>query len=188
MNRIKEVRSAAGLSRKELGDAVGVTLHTIRRYEIGEIDVSLDMLQKIADVLECEPADLVVSGIGSGTPDIVAADAPVGMPRLGDLLGHKGLRLYAVLTEVVADAGVRRGDTIVVDETAAAIAARKAGDILVVRVPAPNILILRQYIPPRLLVTNRLGHDNSSLKLDDASTRLEVIGVVAGPSAVGGVE
>lgn len=178
MNRIREMRGNAHMSRRDLGDAVGVTEHTIRRYEKGEISVSLPMLTKIATALHCDPADLVASGLADAASDAEPADSPAGLPRLADLLGKKGLRLYRVLTEVLADAGIRRGEQIVVDETEAAIAARRAGDVLIVKTETPNLLLLRQYLPPRLLVTNRFGADNSTLKLDDKTIPLAVLGVV----------
>jgi hypothetical protein len=83
------------------------------------------------------------------------------------------------LTEVLAETGLRAGHHILVDETEDAIAERRAGDTLLIRVTAPNILILRQFVPPALLTTNRFGPHNTTLKLLDRTVRPAIVGVMS---------
>jgi len=64
--RIKEARKAAGLSQTELANRLGKTLRTIQKYESGEIEPSLAMINSIAKELNASPADL----IGYQRPDI----------------------------------------------------------------------------------------------------------------------
>ena len=53
-NRIEELRSAKGLSRQQLADAVGVHYQTIGYLERGEYNPSLSLALKIANTLKTE--------------------------------------------------------------------------------------------------------------------------------------
>lgn len=48
-NRIKLLRTEAGLSRKELADAVGVNFQTIGYLERGDFNPSLELAFKLAE-------------------------------------------------------------------------------------------------------------------------------------------
>ena len=55
--RIKEARINSRLSLKDLGTKVGLSEGTMQRYETGQIKgVDVNLLKKIADVLECSEA------------------------------------------------------------------------------------------------------------------------------------
>ena len=49
---IRKVRKEKGFTQKELGEKLGLTEATFNRYETGRQNLTLDTLQKIADVLE----------------------------------------------------------------------------------------------------------------------------------------
>ena len=53
MNRIKELRRKAGLSQKELGEAIGVNHSAIARYELGNRTVSVATARRLCDVFGC---------------------------------------------------------------------------------------------------------------------------------------
>ena len=53
-NRIEELRSAKGLSRQQLADAVGVHYQTVGYLERGEYNPSLSLALKIAYTLKTE--------------------------------------------------------------------------------------------------------------------------------------
>ena len=53
-NRIEELRSAKGLSRQQLADAVGVHYQTVGYLERGEYNPSLSLALKIANSLKTE--------------------------------------------------------------------------------------------------------------------------------------
>lgn len=182
MNRIEELREARGLTRRELADRIGVTVQTIGRLETGEMQLRQHYIDAIARAMECAPGDLLVSPIAtSGQSEVEPADDPDGLPSIAETIGHRGLRLYRVLAESLADIGVRAGALIWVDETESAISARKAGDVLLVRLLTPGILILRQFLPPNLLTTNAFGPSNSTLKLDDRTIKSAIVGVLLLP-------
>lgn len=64
--RIKAARKAANLSQTELAKQLDKTLRTVQKYESGEIEPSIAMINAIAKVLDVSPADL----IGYQKPDI----------------------------------------------------------------------------------------------------------------------
>ena len=57
-NRIEEVRTARGMTRQELADAVGVHYQTIGYLERQEYSPSLVLALKIAEVLQADLRDL----------------------------------------------------------------------------------------------------------------------------------
>lgn len=57
--RIKSARKAAGLSQTELATRLNKTLRTIQKYESGEIEPSIAMINGIARELNASPADLI---------------------------------------------------------------------------------------------------------------------------------
>lgn len=57
--RIKAARKAVGFSQTELANRLGKTLRTIQKYESGEIEPSIAMINTIAKELNVSPADLI---------------------------------------------------------------------------------------------------------------------------------
>lgn len=57
--RIKAARKASGLSQTELAKRLEKTLRTVQKYESGEIDPSIAMINAIAKELNVSPADLI---------------------------------------------------------------------------------------------------------------------------------
>ena len=49
--RIKELREAAGISQRELGERIGISGPAVAMWESGENRPSLTNLEKLADVL-----------------------------------------------------------------------------------------------------------------------------------------
>jgi len=179
MNRIKEFREERRLSRRELGELLGASYKTVERLEETQRSISTKWLAKLAEIFDCSMSDLLVGGITAETePDATLAVPGPGTPRVSAAAQRRG-GLYRVLTEVLAETGLRAGHHILVDETEDAIAERRAGDTLLIRVTAPNILILRQFVPPALLTTNRFGPHNTTLKLLDRTVRPAIVGVMS---------
>lgn len=57
--RLREVRIARNLTQQKLSDAVGLALRSYQCYEQGTREPPLDMLVKLADVLEV-PTDYLL--------------------------------------------------------------------------------------------------------------------------------
>ena len=59
MENLRKIRKAKGLNQKELASLVGVSESSISQYETGGKNPSFEVALKIAEVLDCEFADLV---------------------------------------------------------------------------------------------------------------------------------
>lgn len=53
--RIKLLRKRKGLNQKELAGILGKSLRTVQKYETGEIEVSIAVVNQLADILESTP-------------------------------------------------------------------------------------------------------------------------------------
>ena len=63
--RIRTARKNQGINQTELANLLGKSLRTIQKYENGEIEVSIAMINEIAKVLECESTYLMGYEINS---------------------------------------------------------------------------------------------------------------------------
>lgn len=159
-HRLREIREAAGLSIDELAAKVGTSRQQVSRHERGERRLTIQWMQRYAVALEIAPADLLVTPPMADTPELEPADLS-GLGELGQALAAKGLAIYRVVHSRIPDAG---------------IAAARLGDAIVVR--GENGLMLRQFLPPNLVVTNEPGPSNLAHRLDDRTIDLEIVGVV----------
>ena len=57
--RIRDRRQSKGLTMEELGKEIGTTAATISRYELGQRNVSLEVLNNIATALEIDLWELI---------------------------------------------------------------------------------------------------------------------------------
>lgn len=177
-NRIRELRELAGLSMDELAERLGTSRQQVSKHEHGQRRLTIQWLQRYAMALGVTPADIMAA------PDLADPRSEVepatieGMQQLSRAIASRGLALYRVLKSRLTDIGIADGAMLTVDSTAAAIAAARAGDAVVVRLVDTEILLLRQYVPPNLLVTHEPGSHNTIMRLDDRSVRVELVGVV----------
>lgn len=177
MNRIKELREAAGMSLEDLAAVLGTSRQHVARHERGERRLTIQWINRYAVALEVAPADIMAA------PELADVESEIepatidGMPQLSRLIGSRGLSVYRVVKSRLTTAGIEDGALVMVDATPAAIAAMKPGDAVVVRLTGSEILLLRQIIPPSLLVTNEPGPHNAVMRLDDRSIAIEIVGV-----------
>jgi hypothetical protein len=174
-NRIRERRKQLGWSSDRLAAALGTTGATVRRLEIGETKLTVEWMQRLAKIMECSTSDLIASAILAGASDDVEP-AEIEMQGLARAISQRGLTVYRVIGDSVSEAGVRLGDIITVDESAASLAALDTGDIVLVEFHDPYVLALRVYVKPGLLITNRQG-TNLAVRTDDRSVRSVIRGV-----------
>ena len=62
MNKLMNARRAAGLSREDLGKAVGISSRTIERYEQGRSDLADASYKTVIDIakkLKVKPDDII---------------------------------------------------------------------------------------------------------------------------------
>lgn len=157
-NRIEEIRMSRGMRQEDLAEKVGTTGAQIGKLERRERRLTTGWMMRLAQALEVYPTDLLDMAAMAGGPDIESAQ---GGPH-AKALSQRGLRYYNVLTDVLSDAGISKGKTILADESDAALEKVKTGDIVLVemrRGGKGNAIhtALRIYVAPDLLTTNRAG-------------------------------
>ncbi|MFP3835324.1 helix-turn-helix transcriptional regulator [Chryseobacterium sp. SIMBA_028] len=64
--RIKEVAKRKGLTMRSLSEKSGIDTVALSRYNTGVVEPPISRLQKIADVLDCEIAELLPVGENFG--------------------------------------------------------------------------------------------------------------------------
>lgn len=70
--RLRSARRARRMSQTLLGDAIGVTVQQVQRYEVGENRISTSALILAARALDLSPLDLM--GFGEPEGDTVVGD------------------------------------------------------------------------------------------------------------------
>lgn len=99
LDTMRHLRKKKGLTMKELGEQVGVAEITISTYETGKREPSLDVLCKIADVLDVS-LDMLVRGkektalIGRSIEEIAKAFKALSDEHL-ELLAQTALNVLA---------------------------------------------------------------------------------------------
>lgn len=179
MNRIREIREQKGISQSALADLCNTTQPTIQRLESGDRKLTEFWMRAIAKALDVRPVDLIEAMNAAEIEDDIAPDVD-GDADILRPLAAMGLAAYRVLTDCVALTGIQKGDRIVVDATLASISSPKIGSVVVADVERPSgdyARILRQFIPPALIVSNRPGQ-NVVMSLDDPSMKIRITGIV----------
>jgi len=67
--RLKYLRQCKGVSEKDLAEELETTETTIRLYEKGKLDVTLDMLEKLADYFDVSPQLLLGTVFSGQSPE-----------------------------------------------------------------------------------------------------------------------
>lgn len=187
-HRIIELREARGWSQEELGRRIGRSKSVISRLETGETQLTLEMANRIAqefgvslaEVLKLEGVTLTSDGASAG----FAEELIPYKPRPGDAhvpAAGADQERFVVDTDAVDAAGIRRGDVVIVDYSAAAVARLVGLEIVRARVHPPEdflkpVSLIRQFVPPRLLVTNSTKGNSPSINMDEQDAH--IVGVV----------
>jgi transcriptional regulator with XRE-family HTH domain len=180
MNRIKDIRRAAGLTQAGLAEKLGTSENHVWRLENGHTDLTQEWMTAIAEILNCSPADLIANVVAAETGvEVESADSSPVVAAIAS----RGLRVYRVLERSMANLGITPGTVITVDESDQAVRNLKPLDVVLVEVGKDRNRVLRQFVPPSMLVTNRSGA-NLAIDLSDSVVTPEIVGVVLhGPKA-----
>lgn len=181
-NRIRDLREARGLSLHALARLVGTTASQIGRLERGERKLTIEWIERIAPGLSVNPLELL--------HNVTTAHARLGDVResvpprdaAGIALARSQIRLFSVEQDSVEDAGVAPGSLIAVDCKPEAIANIPEGAVVVAEAQETEeslpVLLLRQFVRPATLMTNRRGGANVIIRLDNHGfASLKIIGV-----------
>ena len=89
--RIQQFRRESGLTQEDVADAMGCSVTYISKLERGRASCNLSRLLTLANVLQCDAAELLF-GVNRGSPDYLyrrSARASVSFrPAAGNLSGR----------------------------------------------------------------------------------------------------
>jgi len=178
-NRIREFREAADLTQEALGERLSMTKYKLSRLENEETKLDLDTAVKIADALGITLPELIGLGPAAGFREDAEAYTPSAadpLARLADISRNQSL--YVVKTRVLDDVGLMPGDVLLIDMNEAAVRAVEPLSIVVARLYSDQELLdgttmLRQFVPPSLLVTNSREHNEPPLNMARADAHIK---------------
>lgn len=174
--RIKQLREQRGMTQEQLAKLCGTQQPQIAKLENGERRITSEWMQILARALNVRPAELFEIAVAELEDDITPGNANDFKVPIAALT-KRGLAVYVVETDNVARAGYPRGSVIVIDKGATR-EALQPGDVVALTAERPDgtlATILRQYLPPGLLCTNRES-SNSTMEWDGGTISLELIG------------
>lgn len=67
--RVRDARTQARVTQKDLGDRIGVTSQQVQKYEAGRSRMAVSMLCRVAGALDVAPATLVGGLLGEAAGD-----------------------------------------------------------------------------------------------------------------------
>lgn len=85
---LRKIRKSKGLSQRELAERISSDPSYVNRVEIGKLNPSIAVIERIADVLECS-LDYLVKGINNQSEIFIHDKALVEKIRLIDSLEEK---------------------------------------------------------------------------------------------------
>lgn len=189
-NRVRQIRKARGMTLEELADKVGLSHTHISRIENGRRGLSMPIAERIAKAMDSTAAEVLgvngraetwpggPAGLQEDVTPYEAADSVPLQPRRG-----QNIDPWVVRTAVLDRAGIPEGTIVFVDVSAAAVEALKPLQCVVAQVYDPSDLtkattILRQFVPPSLLITNTSGQNERPLDIDKGEAYVK--GVIVG--------
>lgn len=184
-HRIRELREARGLSQARLATAIGRTKSVISRIEDGTTRLDLDVATNIAKELGISLAEMLnIEQSDPGRVTGFSEDLSPFSPPADDWrapLQRDSRYLHTVESDVLDAMGIAKGDVVVVDISAEAVRGIQPLQVAQVRWHpvedfARPLTLLRQFVPPRLLITNSQAANQRMIDLisDDA----HIVGVV----------
>lgn len=194
-NRIRELRKARGMTLEELAEAVEMSASHISRLENGDRELMVPIAKKIAQALDSTASEVLGfgpspplainagfvarTGFGQFTEEFAIYEPPDGDP----MSAFKGPNryLFKLSTDALEKAGYLPGDIVVVDDSQALCTNPPPLSAVRVRYHlADDFLnpktLLRQFVPPRLLVTNRRGGNAAPIDMDEDDAH--IVGVI----------
>ncbi len=184
-NRIKKLRDLRGLSQAALAAKCDTTAATIQRLESGERQLTEKWMRELAKGLDVRPADLISAITLADFSDEVEP-ALYGPETMQQSLQTLGIKSYTVISDSVELAGYPATSPILVNEAPQSPEGLKTGDIVLATVSevddnTESFMIIRQFIAPKILITNREG-SNLALNLDDDDLVIEIVGSIVPPN------
>lgn len=180
-NRIRELRERRGWSADDLAQRAGTYQRQISRLENGERKLTAEWMMRIANALEVPPEDLLPAlSVGSFEEERqpYEAETPADLRRA---LAAQNQFLFSPGSNALELLGFGPETPILFDMSKEACADVQTGDIVIVQVISRDDessarTLLRQFIAPGLLTTNRSGR-NVSFHMEDEKISAQIRGV-----------
>ncbi len=178
-NRIRELRLRRGYSLADLGQILGVPRQTVSRLERGEIQLTEVWMRRFARALKVDLFEIL-----DDTPDEYSRDVTFYTPEAGSALeiaiAGEARALFKVHSRALDNLDILPGDIALGDMSSKAIRNVKTGDIVVAEVPALSKnedakMVLRQFVEPRLLITNSSHHNARSVDIGTDNITLKAV-------------
>ena len=109
--RIRGARKKAGLSQDELAHRLGITMNTVNRYEKGHRLPDANILTRMVEVLNCDPAWLLTGEVADRVAEKISPYYNVSTdPELSEINewlrdNPKDKKLFLKLVKVKKDVG-----------------------------------------------------------------------------------
>lgn len=177
-NRIEELRNARGWTQQDLADRMSTSQQQVGRLEDEKRRLTKDWLERAADALEVRIEDLFEQSDRAALVDDVSPVDDETVGSIAQALAKRGLRVYRVEADSVAESGIARGTLVTVDETPQGIEAAQTGDIVAIEAGlGDKRTLLRVLVRPSLVTTNRADR-NSVFRIDNPAMDARLVGVV----------
>lgn len=179
-NRIRELRKAVKKTLQTVANDVGSTTTTIQRMERGDVELVHPLLESVAAALGVGWLDLLgvasqsaLTGLAeSGAPFAAKPDDALAPDRLG---AHESP--FEMRDDSLSKIGIASGDVLIFDVSAKAVRDVATGDVVVAQVYGPGIAnavtVIREYVAPSLLITNRRRGRQDVLDLDEIDAAIK---------------
>lgn len=179
-HRIREIRESKGLSMAQVAEKIGTTQASVSRIETGQRELTEGWMRSIAKALEVDPIDLIEMAAFVDLRDEVAATELAVPGPISGLLNSREIEFLHLVASNVSLAGYERGADVAFVCSGDVPTRVKTGDIVLVRVrrrsDGTTVRIVRQFIAPSSLATNRAGR-NVIINLDEPRFEIEILGI-----------
>jgi transcriptional regulator with XRE-family HTH domain len=187
--RIIELREKRAWTQEVLGTRIGRTKWQISRLESGKTRLDLDTARKLAGIFEVPLSELLdaepigtasVAGRAAGLAEELVPYIPApGDPMSAFLTPTRDL--FRIDSDSLDKIALRRGDIVVVDYSQDAVTSVSPLAAVRVRLHPPDdfmrpVTLLRQFVPPRLLITNSSVANPPPIDMDRQDAH--IVGVV----------
>ncbi len=174
-----------------LAEKAGVDHSMLSRIESGERGLSVPMAEKLAEALDTTAAELlgIAMAPGGAAPaelredaepftfdEATAGDMPIAIRRAA----RDTVITYRLKTEALSELGYHAGSIVFIDIGEAAVSSVKPGECVVAQHyrDMTAVTLIRQFVPPALLITNSRTANAKPLNLD--ADDVVIKGVIVG--------
>lgn len=190
-NRIRDLRKERGLTVASLAEKAGISHPYLVRIEGGKRGLSVPIAERLAMALETDVQSVLGLGNAAQQPATAsergfAEDVEPYQPGPDDLLvvapkRRQNVDPWLVKTSVLDLLGIRPGDVVLIDISGEAVEGVQPLQAVVAQFYGPDMTattIMRQFVPPSLLITNSSQKNEVPLNIDKDDVHIK--GVVVG--------